>query len=538
MLPFSDGETGAQTVAACANDVGVSHQAEVYCCGAPQMYPVSDVYLCNGATTNVLLFSNEPQATYTWEVMATNVSGASAGAGTAIQQTLSMIDPNQPGSVIYTVIPELNGCQGLAEEFEVTISDLLVDAGDDQYICAGRSVRLEAEATGGLGPYNYVWNFGPRYAQPTVSPNQTTTYSLTVTDFFGCTGTDEVTVYVNQTGPINGPDLVCRDNFGVYYSVPVFPGAHSYTWTVPDGATIVSGQGAIIILVDWSNSTGGEICVTPNGACANMLPTCLNVATVAPPNIESIEGENMACNELEYTYSVPNSDPLWTFEWTITNGIIVSGQGTSEVVVRWNDSGSGGWVEVAVDDACGVSMDSLEIQLSPLPEDTDILGNDQVCSGGLGNYYTLNTTNSTYTYAWYVPNGAQVIQGQGTQFIKVDWGTADGGQVCLDISNNCTTINECFDVSLYDPITVGVVGPESVCEGTVATYTLANSTPLEALLQWTVPAGASLLSDPTKGSITVRWDTSQRRRCLFGSNCLWRYDQCLFRGNGQWSSSQ
>ena len=507
--PYSDGETGAQSVAACLGDMGLSHQASVYCCGAPQMYPISDVYICNNSTTNVPLFSTDPMATFSWVALPTNVTGASGGTGSVIQQQLSLIDPTQPGSVIYLVTPDVNGCEGTPEEFEITLSDLQVDTGPDQYICAGNSVRLEASASGGLGPYNYEWSFGPRYAQPTVSPDVTTTYTLTVTDFFGCTGTDEVTVYVNQTGPITGATEACRDNFGTYYSIPPFPGAFNYTWTVPDGATIVSGQGSLIILVDWSNSEGGDICVTPNGACPNMIPTCLTVTTITPPVIDAIAGENLACNELEYTYEILNPDPFWNFTWTVTNGTIVSGQGTSVIDVVWNASGTGGLVEVMVSDPCGVSTQLLEIQLSPLPVGTDILGNDQICSGGVGIYYTLNSSNSTYTYSWFVPNGATIVNGQGSQFIEVDWGTADGGQVCLDIANNCTTISECFDVSLYDPVTVGVEGPESVCEGTVSMYTLANSVPLNADLNWTVPASATLLSDPTKGTITVRWDAPQ-----------------------------
>ncbi len=513
---FSDGETGAQTNPACLSDVGLSHQAEVYCCGAPELYPIADVYLCDGGTTFVPIFSTNPNATYTWEVQSTNVDGALAGTGNRIEQTLTKVDPYQTGSVIYTVTPSVNGCDGLPRSFEVQMSDLVVDAGDDFYICAGRFVRLEATAGGGLGPYEYEWDFGPTYAQPTVSPEVTTTYQLAVTDALGCRVTDEVTVYVDQTGPINGNTVICEnDPIGTFYSVPPFPGAQSYTWSVPEGVQILSGQGSLILLVDWSESMGGEICVMPNGACPNMQPSCVDVVVLSPPNVAAIEGETLACNDLGFAYEIPNGDPLWNYQWTVTNGTLLNGQGTSEVLIRWGEQGTRGEITVVVDDACGMSSQTLEVELTPLPEDTQVLGNDQICSGDEAIYFTENIGNSTDSYAWFVPNGAQIISGQGTQFIRVYWGSTDGGEVCVDISNSCTTIERCLTVSLYDPATLEISGIEEVCRGTTTTYNLESSVPLDAAITWSVPAGATLLSNPNFARINVQWD-----EVLVGEVCL------------------
>lgn len=506
MHPYSDSETGAQPVTACLNDVGTTHQAEVFCCGAPQMYPISDFYICSEEPINVPLFSTNPASTFSWTVSTTNVAGAYADAGPVINQTLSVIDPDLPGSVFYSVVPSVNGCEGLPEVFEVTLSDLRVNAGPDHYICSGHNVRLEGSTTGGLGPYAYEWDFGPTFPRPTVSPDQTTTYTLTATDFFGCTGVDEVTVYVNQTGPISGDTQPCMDNFGVYYSIPVFPGAHNYTWTVPDGATIISGQGSIQIFVDWSNSPGGEICVIPNGVCSNVIPSCIQVTTYSPPPLANIVGEQITCEGGQYTYELPGGDPNLIYNWVVINGTIISGQSSSEIVVEWNTNNSGGIVELSVGGFCGSSAATLEVQIFPPPTDTEIQGNDKICGGDVAIYFTIDPTNDAYTYAWYVPNGAMILSGQGTELITVDWGTAIGGDICLDITNNCTTVSECFTVSLFDPMTLAADGPLSVCEGTTAQYALTSSVPLNAQIQWTIPAGATFLSDPTKGFVNVRWD--------------------------------
>jgi len=504
--PLTDSHTGAQTNLACVNDLGIFHQAEVFCCGAPEMFPISDTYICSNTQTNIPLFSNNSSTTYSWTVAANNVAGASADSGTPIRQVLSVIDPNLPGSVIYTVTPQVNGCVGEAQTVEVTLSDLQVDAGSAIYICAGQSTRLEGSTQGGLGPYLYEWDFGPNYPRPTVTPTVTTTYSLTATDFFGCTGEGETTVYVNQTGPISGDQEPCQDGFGVYYNVPVFPGASSYTWTVPSGAVILNGQGSTQIFVDWSNGGSGQICVSPNNACANSIPTCLDVATLAPPPVGGIVGTIEVCESATYVYEIPGGDPSLNYAWSTVHGTILSGQGSPTIVIEWNAGETEGLVNVFAGGGCGESQSNLAVQISVPPSNTEIVGNDRICEGDIGVYSTSNIPNNAYGYNWYVPNGATIIRGQGTQFIDVDWGTLDGGQVCVDVSTDCITITECYTVSRFDPSVVEVLGPENVCVGTVASYSLNSSIPFSTQILWTGPSGATFLSDPTRGVVTIRWD--------------------------------
>ena len=50
------------------------------------------------------------------------------------------------------------------------------------------SITLNAAVTGGAAPYNYTWSNGSTSASITVSPNATTTYSVSVTDQNGCPG--------------------------------------------------------------------------------------------------------------------------------------------------------------------------------------------------------------------------------------------------------------------------------------------------------------------------------------------------------------
>lgn len=68
--------------------------------------------ICSGATTNIVISSNVPGATFSWTASAIGVSGSSNGSGSLIAQTL-LVTGTSPGTVTYTITPtSASGCQG------------------------------------------------------------------------------------------------------------------------------------------------------------------------------------------------------------------------------------------------------------------------------------------------------------------------------------------------------------------------------------------------------------------------------------------
>lgn len=94
-----------------------------------------------------------------------------------------------------------------------------VNTSSDDVVCGGDGVVISATASGGTSPYLYTWDNGlGNGAEKTVYPTETTTYSVTATDNFGCTATDEVTVTIlPATNPICSDCLnpADADNDGV-----------------------------------------------------------------------------------------------------------------------------------------------------------------------------------------------------------------------------------------------------------------------------------------------------------------------------------
>ncbi|MEC8023357.1 MAG: glycine-rich protein, partial [Myxococcota bacterium] len=68
---------------------------------------------------------------------------------------------------------------------------------------------------------------------------------------------------------VSGDDAVLCGTSSETYSVTPAPGVNAYTWSVPPGASIISGQGTSQIEIDFADSPGGTVSVVASGECPN-----------------------------------------------------------------------------------------------------------------------------------------------------------------------------------------------------------------------------------------------------------------------------
>jgi subtilisin-like proprotein convertase family protein len=152
-------------------------------------------------------------------------------------------------------------------------------------------------------------------------------------------------------GPASG---VCR---GIHtYSVTAVTGV-GYTWTMPTGASILSGQGTASIQVQFSTSfSKGTISVRATNGCGTSTSRSLSVsaATVIPG---VINGPATVCKGASgVLYSVTPVYGATSYNWTLpTGGTFVSGQGTASISVNFSLSAASGYVRVNSSNACGTS---------------------------------------------------------------------------------------------------------------------------------------------------------------------------------------
>src|SRR5204863_3385056 len=107
--------------------------------------------------------------------------------------------------------------------------------------CGGSTGTATVTPSGGSGTYTgYSWNSSPVQNTQTATGLPAGTYTVTITDNTGCTGT--ATAVVNGVGAapaqpsaISGPAGACLGQVGVVYTVANVPGM-TYAWSLPSGA--------------------------------------------------------------------------------------------------------------------------------------------------------------------------------------------------------------------------------------------------------------------------------------------------------------
>lgn len=177
-----------------------------------------------------------------------------------------------PGT--YTLnLTDDNSCNIVRNYNIIEPSVLGASAAVFQPVC-GTAGSITIAVSGGTAPFTFNWQDLPGTSNPRNRSNLSFgTYSLTITDARGCTYSD--TFILND--PNCPPAIyVCNYNTEDVFSTPSDPFVTDYTWSVPTGAVIVSGQGTPSIVVDWSNAiTGlGEVCVYSGNICGESVNYC------------------------------------------------------------------------------------------------------------------------------------------------------------------------------------------------------------------------------------------------------------------------
>ncbi len=164
-----------------------------------------------------------------------------------------------------------------------------------------------------------------------------------------------VQALANNPGAITGQASgVCGPTTKTY-SIAAVPMATSYTWSVPAGATIISGQTTTSINVSFTAGfTFGNICVTANNACGSTAPSCKLVSGVSPQP-GAIRGPNSVCrNQSNLMYEIDSVAGATSYTWTVPQSAQISfGQGSTNIVVKMGPNA--GNITVKANSACGSS---------------------------------------------------------------------------------------------------------------------------------------------------------------------------------------
>ena len=110
-----------------------------------------------------------------------------------------------------------------------------------------------------------------------------------------------------------------------------------YTWEV-EGGVITSGQGSNSVSVLWAEEGIGALTVSETNEDGCEGSVTLEVDIICANSATAIDGPLGPSELIEVTYTC-NGGPESTYAWSITNGVITSGQGTNTITVIWASTG-------------------------------------------------------------------------------------------------------------------------------------------------------------------------------------------------------
>lgn len=198
--------------------------------------------------------------------------------------------------------------------------------------------------------------------------------TLTVMDSANATGCKtmtapySVTINSNPAPVVSGKNNVCSGTPGVY-NTPLNTG-RSYSWFVTKGV-ILSGAGTASVIVKWTTQGAGSIMVkdSNNATGCRTISAPLNVNINDTP-VVAISGSSQNCELSTVIYNVSNN-PGHTYNWSLINGTILSGQNTNSISASWLNGTSG---MVSLKDSINltgcVGSGSVSVNLLRIPDAT------------------------------------------------------------------------------------------------------------------------------------------------------------------------
>ncbi|MEI6765154.1 MAG: right-handed parallel beta-helix repeat-containing protein [Bacteroidota bacterium] len=337
-------------------------------------------------------------------------------------------------------------------------------------------------------------------------------------------GADEFSGSSLNPGTISGNTTVCSGLTGISYAITPIPGASSYTWTVPSGWTITSGQGSSSILVS-TGSNSGSICVFATNSCGTGSTSCLSVNNTGSISPGAVSGTAVVCgNQAGLVYSISSVSGATAYNWTVPSGwSITSGQNTTSLTVT--SGANSGNICVTVTSGCGTSSPScMAITVSNnVGTPSSISGSSIVCSSDTGLVYTITSQPDAVSYTWSVPIGWTITQGQGTVSIKVNASLASGN-ICVIANSSCgvQSLQSCTGITVNNGVATpgSISGSASVCSNLAGiAYSIS---PVSGAISytWSVPTGWSITSGQGTNAIIVTSGT------LGGNICVTAVNNC------------
>lgn len=352
----------------------------------------SSLVICSGSIANLAFSTPTVGVTFTWTVLASGVSGVSAGTGNSLSQTLTTSGING-GFVDYIITPSQGICKGFPQTVRVTVNPqpskpTFSIAGGSSPICPGQTLTLTSNQLFGNQWFrNGVAIPSPEGVAQSLVTGLAGFYKVRFTNSQGCINTsDSIQIQVvtlPEPPAISGNSGFCPGGNVVLTSSNPTGNQWQLNGTDIPGATNAT----------YTATLGGSYTLkSVIGACTQISAPFVVTPFTNPPQ-PSISGNDFLC---EGESGLLTSSSANSYQW-IRNSQIIAGATLQNLAISLS-----GNYQVQITDANGCSSTSnifnvQGIGANPIPT---INGNTSFCPGD-STILTTDNMNPAWKNQWY-----------------------------------------------------------------------------------------------------------------------------------------
>jgi gliding motility-associated-like protein len=512
---------GAQTQRIC-NAQLLTNIASPSC--APCTPPVATATpasqtICSGTATSIALSSSISGTTYSWTVVQSGVTGASAGSGATINQTLTTTGTTA-GTATYTITPTAAGCVGTPITVVITVNPRpIMTSASTATICSGQtvSIPLTSNPTGSTFTWIATDNTNvtgeslttqtsstlSNTLTNTTSTVQTVSYTVTPT-LNGCVGTAQtVTVSVNPIPTVVDPadQTLCANTATTAVTFTGNNASTVYNWTNNTTSIGLAASGTGNIASFTATNTGSTavtatITVTPtlNGCTGTAQTFTITVNPV--PTVVDPADQTLCAGATTAAVTFTGNSASTTYNWTNNNttiGLVASGTGNIAAFTTINTGSTPQVATITVTptlNGCTGTPQTFTITVNPIPTVLDP-ADQTLCANTATTAVTFTGNNASTVYNWTNNTTSIGLAASGTGNIASFTATNTGSTAVTATITVTPTLNGCTGTAQTFTITVNpvptVVDPadQTLCAGVSTTAVTFTGNSASTTYNWT-----------------------------------------------------
>ncbi|MBL0049210.1 MAG: gliding motility-associated C-terminal domain-containing protein [Bacteroidetes bacterium] len=469
----------------------------------PELTPVSNQILCNGAVVAASTFSSVPLgASFSW----TNSNSTIGLAANGIGDTPGFVTVNAGASASVasiSVTPTLNGCTGAPFNYSITVNPTPVaPLATGITECPNTAVNLSASAPAGtiewydLAVGGTLLSSGPNFTTPLLAAS--TNYFVQASINTCKSSRTLVPVTISNVMTVNAglPDTICEGTVAQLQANPQ-GAAYTYVWDAPGNAGFSNLSNPAVAPLSTTTYT---VTVSKTGGCVGTSTVKINV-TAKPillplSNVSVCSGSNSTASS--FTSIPPGASYVWTNS-DISIGLASNGIGNVPSFSAINFGSSAVLANINVLPSLnGCNGTALNYVISVEPKPTvSIPLSSSYCVGTLVPATNFVSTPLGASFSWTnTENGIGMgLSGNGN---IPAFTTTNGGNSDLTGTINVTpTLNGCVgSPSNYNIIVKAT--PQAIAPVTQTACAGSNFLPVNFS---SIPAGASYLWTNTNTAI-------------------------------------